>query len=109
MGLFISKVATPDIFLNGMALRKQPKWVRNDKALVMTCVEDCGLALQYASAKLRADPEIIWAAIKHDPDALQYVNPKVWKNYDSAYYLVSCDKKLIDCVDKTIRDRMLNV
>ncbi|SVD56061.1 uncharacterized protein METZ01_LOCUS408915, partial [marine metagenome] len=55
--------------------------VKNNRAFVMTAVQsgyldgrECGLALEYASETLRADKEVVLAAVEADVAALQFAS-----------------------------------
>ena len=51
--------------------------LRADRELVMAAVAQDGLALEYASEKLRADREVVWAAVMRDGHALEYASEKL--------------------------------
>ena len=55
-----------------LLLRKEPAELRADKEVVLAAVKQDGRSLEYASAKLRADKEVVLSAVKQDGRSLEY-------------------------------------
>ena len=58
---------------DGMKLKDVPEAFTN-RIMVLTAVAQNGLALQFAPEKLRADPDIVAAALAQNPQAISHVN-----------------------------------
>lgn len=58
---------------DGMKLKDVPEAFR-DRIMVLTAVAQNGLALQFAPEKLRADPDIVPAALAQNPKSLEYAD-----------------------------------
>ena len=61
---------------NGMALRYASGKLRNDEVVVLVAVEKYGLALQHASTTLRNERGVVLAAVKNDGEALLWAEHK---------------------------------
>ena len=48
--------------------------LKADKEVVMAAVKSKGWALQFATDELKADKEVVLVAIKSDPDAIEYAS-----------------------------------
>ena len=59
--------------MNGMALGYASRRLRGSKEIVLIAVDERGAALQYASRELRADPEVVMEAIRSTK--CQYLSP----------------------------------
>ncbi|MBO5394825.1 MAG: DUF4116 domain-containing protein [Clostridia bacterium] len=64
------------------------KW-RDDKDVVMRAVKKFGGSLEFASARLQADPEIVIEALKTDPRALMFASQELRDNLDVRNYAYS--------------------
>ena len=51
--------------------------LRADKEVVMAAVKNDGFALEYASEELKADREVVMAAVKNDGDALYFATDEM--------------------------------
>ena len=51
--------------------------LKADKEVVLAAVKQNGLALEYADKKLKADKEVVLAAVKQDADALRFADKKL--------------------------------
>lgn len=51
--------------------------LRDDAEFVLDCVSKNGLALEYASKRLKMNMMIVETAIKQNPNALPYASPDV--------------------------------
>ncbi|MCX6987321.1 MAG: DUF4116 domain-containing protein [Chlamydiae bacterium] len=58
---------------DGMKLKDVPEACM-DRIMVLAAVAQNGLALQFASEKLRADPDVVNIAVNQDPQAHQYAD-----------------------------------
>ena len=54
-----------------------PEWYRSDKAAVLCAVEKDGMQLQYASAALRDDEQVVRLALMQNKAALGYASKKI--------------------------------
>ena len=63
-----------------MVLRLADDKLRNDQRLVVTATARCGLALQYASARLRAKPDVVLLAAHPNVNALRYCSHALLDN-----------------------------
>jgi hypothetical protein len=57
---------------DGMALRYASERLRGDRGVVLAALQQDGMALQYASESLRADEKVVAHAIKQNPSAERY-------------------------------------
>ena len=62
---------------NGNALQYASAELQDDWEIVMVAVKQNGNALQYASAELKGDREIVMEAVAQDPKALQYASDEL--------------------------------
>jgi hypothetical protein len=58
---------------DGMKLKDIPEGCM-DRIIVLTAVAQNGLALQFASEKLRADPDVVKIAVAQNPKSLEYAD-----------------------------------
>ena len=63
----------------------------NDREIVINCVKENGLALQYADYSLQEDEEVVKLACTDDPKAFQFAAEHLKSNYDfvKAMYAVN--------------------
>jgi len=64
---------------NGLALKYASEKLKNDKEVVLEAVRQYGGALEYASYELRNDKEFVLEAVKQDGKALEYASVEVIK------------------------------
>lgn len=62
------------------ALQFASEELRDDRAVVLTAVEDYGSALEYASEMLRADREVVLAAVENHGSGLKYASERLRAN-----------------------------
>mgnify|MGYP006249152613 CR=1 FL=1 len=62
---------------NAFALEYASAELQGDREIVMEAVKQNGRALQYASAELKGDREIVMEAVAQDPKALQYASDEL--------------------------------
>lgn len=62
--------------MGGINLLKNCVEIRNDRDVVLESVQECGLAIQYASDKLKNKPAIVLAALKKNPEAFLFISPQ---------------------------------
>lgn len=55
---------------------KYATFFKDDKEVVLLAVKCNGLAIQYASPRLKNDPEVVFEAIKNNGEALKFVDQK---------------------------------
>lgn len=65
---------------DGLALELAHPSIKKNKKIVMAAVKQNGLALEHADAMFRSDLEIVQAAVKQNPDALEFADPKFKKD-----------------------------
>ena len=65
---------------SGIPLRELPDWTRSIQPIVVECVSRDGDALQYASADLRANPQLVLIAVKQKGTSLKYASPDLRNN-----------------------------
>jgi len=65
----------------GMRLGGAPEAVRADGEVVLAAVQQSGWALQYASAALRADRGVVLVAVRQDGRALQFAAPELQRDF----------------------------
>ena len=62
---------------DGFALQFASAELKGDREIVMEAVKQDWRALQYASAELKGDREIVMEAVAQDPKALQYASDEL--------------------------------
>ena len=62
---------------NYFSLAEADEKLKADKEVVLAAVKQDGYALQYADKKLRADKEVVLAALKQDAYAFRFANKKL--------------------------------
>jgi len=62
---------------NGMALQFASVRLRDNESVVLTAVKQNGLALQYASIRLRNDPYLVMEAVEQNAWALQFATTRL--------------------------------
>ncbi|CAK9026178.1 Uncharacterized protein SCF082_LOCUS17376 [Durusdinium trenchii] len=67
---------------DGSFLAEAPSYIRADREVVMAAVMQNGRALEFASEKLRADREIVLLAVDEDPNAFQFASSELHADRD---------------------------
>ena len=62
---------------DGYALRHASPEVRADREVVLAAVQQSGYALRHASLEVRADREVVLAAVQEDGYALEHASPEL--------------------------------
>ena len=62
---------------NYFSLADADEKLKADKEVVLAAVKQNGLALEYADKKLKADKEVVLVAVKQDADALRFADKKL--------------------------------
>lgn len=94
-------------------IRKNSKYFRNmttlnvgDKQLMMIAVglDDTGKALLYTADALKADEEVVWAAIQRNGRALKYADRRIQANHTFVLKALESDPSNFQYADEMIRD-----
>jgi hypothetical protein len=75
--------------------RTIPALFEDDKPIVLSCVEINGLAVKYASDRLKDDLEIAMAAVKNNGLSLEFLSNRIKNNADIVFAAVQSDGKAI--------------
>mmetsp|Transcript_35127 Transcript_35127/g.65046 ORF Transcript_35127/g.65046 Transcript_35127/m.65046 type:complete len:1007 (-) Transcript_35127:245-3265(-) len=84
--------------------RKAPLPQRSDAEKVLDIVKKCGIALEYASSSLQADPTIVAAAVKQDGYALEYASPELRADFDIVQAAVQQDGWALEFSADSLKD-----
>jgi hypothetical protein len=87
---------------NGGALKYAADKFKKDRKIVLTAVEQNGLALEYAD-KFKEDRKIVLAAVKRNGLALKYAADKFKKDREIVLVAVKQDGRVFECADDILK------
>ena len=67
---------------DGSLLALEIDKAKSNKRVVLTAVEQCGVALEHASEKLKDDKEVVLMAIRQNPKAFAFVSDSLKTDID---------------------------
>lgn len=79
----------------GLQLEFAPQTIKADYEVVMAAVMKNPKAIQFAAPELRSNKEIMLVAIKQDIDTADFLDPGVWQNRDFVIQAVRVDWQLL--------------
>lgn len=88
---------------SGQLLVNAPDEVRSDKLIVTEIVSQRGVELEFASEDLRANPEVVFAALKQNAMAVQYASPELLSDRAFALRLVTTDGHYLQVLSDEMR------
>ena len=77
--------------------------LKADKEVVLAAVKQAGRALEYADKKLQADKEVVLAALKQDGRALQYADKKLKADKNFVLVAVKQNGDALEYADKKLK------
>ena len=89
----------------GTALKYAPEF-QDDFEIVLSAVEIDGMALEFASDRLRKDKEVVQSAVKSESLALQWAGAKWKKDYETILLAVSKSGDAIQFLSKQWRNNI---
>ena len=79
----------------GLQLEFAPQTIKADFEVVMAAVMKNAKAIQFAAPELRSNKEIMLVAIKQDIDTADFLDPSAWQNRDFVLQAVRVDWQLL--------------
>ena len=90
----------------GLGLRDHQN-LNNNREIVINCVKENGLALQYADYSLQEDEEVVKLACTNNPEAFQFAAEHLKSNYDCVKAMYAINPATFEHAADAIKNDMV--